>query len=127
MSSDPAPAPLVVTRLATGASYDAPHHFGVQSVRLAGREFGGADRFWLGLSRIAPGGGAGPDASPLEKVYFVLSGELVVTVAGTETVLRAQECCTIARNVERAIINRTDQEVEMLVVMPYPAAAGAAP
>ena len=43
-----------------------------------------------GVSHFLPGGGAGPDASPPEKVYFVLAGELTVIVGGKETVLKAE-------------------------------------
>ena len=43
------------------------------------------------MSHFLPGGGAGPDASPPEKVYYVLEGELTVIVGGKETVLRKND------------------------------------
>ena len=52
----------------------------------------------VGLSHFLPGGGAGPDASPPEKVYFVLDGELTVIVDGKETVLKANDTCFIGPN-----------------------------
>ena len=45
----------------------------------------------VGVSHFLPGGGAGPDASPPEKVYYVLAGELTVIVDGKETVLRKND------------------------------------
>ena len=44
-----------------------------------------------GVSHFLPGGGAGPDASPPEKVYYVLAGELTVIVDGKETVLKKND------------------------------------
>jgi hypothetical protein len=38
----------------------------------------------VGLSHFLPGDGAGPDASPTEKVYFILSGELTVIAGGAQ-------------------------------------------
>ena len=43
-------------------------------------------RLIFGISHFLPGGGAGPDASPPEKIYYVLAGELTVIVGGKETV-----------------------------------------
>ena len=54
----------------------------------------------VGVSHFLPGGGAGPDASPPEKVYFVLAGELTVIVGGKETVLEA----------ERQLLHRPERE-----------------
>ena len=56
-------------------------------LRLQGFEEGGPTNQWVGLSQFLPGGGAGPDATPFEKVYVVLEGEMTVIVDGTETVL----------------------------------------
>ena len=113
-------AELKVTRLADAAPYDAPNHFDVAAVRLQGFEPGGPKNFWVGLSRVAPGGRAGPDSSPLEKVYVVLTGALtVITDSGTVT-LGPRDSCTIGSNVKREMINRTDADAELIVVMPYP-------
>ncbi len=57
-------------------------------MRLFGAEAGGSKALIAGISHFLPGGGAGPDASPPEKVYYVLDGELTVIVDGKETVLK---------------------------------------
>ena len=51
-----------------------------QRLRFAvfGAEMGGSKALIAGVSHFLPGGGAGPDASPPEKVYFVLDGELPI-------------------------------------------------
>jgi hypothetical protein len=47
-------------------------------LRLQGREAGPSDTLWLGMSQILPGGHTTLDASPIEKIYFVVEGELTV-------------------------------------------------
>ena len=51
----------------------------------------------FGISHFLPGGGAGPDASPPEKVYYVLAGELTVIAGGKETVAGPAIPATSAR------------------------------
>lgn len=100
--------------------YDAPNHFDVKSLRLQGFEEGGPTNFWVGVSHFLPGGGAGPDASPLEKVYVVLAGRVRVTAEGEERVLEALDSVCIGANIEREVTNPGNEVATMLVVMPYP-------
>ena len=100
--------------------YEAPNHYDMRALRLQGFEPGGPTNFWVGLSHILPGGGAGPDATPLEKVYVVLAGQVTVT-AGAEThVLGPLDSVRIAPNVERKVLNCSNEVATMLVVLPYP-------
>jgi len=110
-----------VKRFADAKPYEAPNHHGVVGLRLQGFESAGPTNQWIGLSQFLPGGGAGPDSTPLEKVYFILDGEMTVIVDGRETVLRKFDSCTIPAGEVREIVNRTNGIVTMLVVMPYPA------
>lgn len=116
---------MIVRRFADAKPYEAPNHRDVRSMRLQGFEQGGPANQWVGLSHFLPGGGAGPDASPLEKVYVILSGEMTVIVGGKETVMGPLDSCTIPGGEEREIVNRSNAVCTMLVVMPYP--PGAAP
>jgi quercetin dioxygenase-like cupin family protein len=111
---------VLVKRFADAKPYEAPNHFDMRALRLQGFEPGGPERFWVGLSHILPGGRAGPDATPIEKVYVVLSGEVTVTAEGTEHVLKAYDSCRIGPNEERKLLNATNQVATMLVVLPYP-------
>ena len=110
-----------VKRFAEAQTYDAPNHFGVVGLRLQGFEPTGPKNQWIGLSQFLPGGGAGPDSTPFEKVYVVLDGEMTVIVDGAETVLRKYDSCTIPPGETRKIENRTNLVCSMLVVIPYPA------
>lgn len=111
-----------VTRLEAAEPYEAANHFDMRGLRLQGFEASPAKDFWVGLSHFLPGGGAGPDATPLEKVYVVVDGEVTVTTDDGEQTLRALDSCHLAPSERRGIENRTNQPASMLVIMPYPPA-----
>ncbi len=109
-----------VKRFADVPKYEAPNHRGVVGLRLQGFEEHGPKNQWVGFSQFLPGGGAGPDSTPFEKVYVVLEGEMTVIIDGAETVLAAMDSCTIPPGEVREIINRSNHVTKMLVVVPYP-------
>ena len=111
---------MLVKRFEDAEPYDAPNHWGVVGLRLQGFEDGGPVNQWVGLSHYLPGGGAGPDATPFEKVYVVLEGEATVIAGGGETVLRRYDSCTVAPGEERKVENRSNRVCTLLVAMPYP-------
>jgi mannose-6-phosphate isomerase-like protein (cupin superfamily) len=113
-----------VKRFAEARPYEAPNHWGVVGLRLQGFEPGGPTNQWVGFSQFLPGGGAGPDSTPFEKVYVVLEGRMTVIVDGVETVLGPMDSCTLAPNETREIVNRENHVCKMLVVIPYPPAVG---
>jgi len=114
-----------VKRFEDAKPYEAPNHRGMVGLRLQGFEEGGPKNQWVAFSQFLPGGGAGPDATPFEKVYVVTEGEMTVIAGGRETVLRAMDSCTIAPGEVREIVNRANHVCKMLVVIPYPPGAGA--
>lgn len=114
---------MLVKRFADARPYEAANHRGCFSVRLQGFEEGGPQVAWVGLSHFLPGGGAGPDSSPVEKIYVILEGEMTVIVDGKETVLRRLDSCTIPAGESREIVNRTNDVCTMLVAIPYPPGA----
>ncbi len=111
---------MLVKRFADAKPYEAPNHRGVRSLRLQGFEPDGPNGFWAGLSHFLPGGGAGPDASPPEKVYYVVAGELTVIVDGKEHVLRQHDSCYIGPNEMREIINRGNEVATIVVAVTAP-------
>ena len=112
-----------VTRLADARPYEAAKHFGMTGLRLQGHEASPSQNFWVGLSHFLPGGGAEMSASPLERVYVVLSGEVTVTTAEGATVLKAHDSCRLGGGETRAILNASNLPASMLVIMPYPEGA----
>lgn len=111
---------MKVNRFQEAKPYIAPNHFDVCALRLQGFEENGPTTCWVGLSHFLPGGGAGPDASALEKIYVVLAGELVVKTTTAEVTLYANDSCCIEAGEMREIKNRSNHVTTMLVVMPYP-------
>lgn len=111
---------MKVTRFSDARPYIAPNHYDMCSLRLQGFEENGPITCWVGLSHFLPGGGAGADASPLEKIYVVLAGEIVVKTSNTEVRLYANDSCCIHAGEMREILNLSNHVASMLVVMPYP-------
>ena len=110
-----------ITRFAEARRYDAPKHYDMRSLRLQGFDASAASFAWTGLSHFLPGGGAEMDASPLEKVYVVLSGEITIELEGGAThVLGPLDSCFIPGGEGRAIRNEGNAVATMLVTMPYP-------
>ena len=69
---------MLIKRFEDAETYEAPNHWGVTGLRLQGFENGGPENQWIGFSQFLPGGGAGPDSTPFEKVYVVLEGEMTI-------------------------------------------------
>jgi len=109
-----------VKRFADATSYSAANHRGNFGLRLQGFEEGGPTNQWVGYSQFLPGGGAGPDSTPFEKVYVLLEGELTVITEHQEIVLQPLDSCVIHANEVREIINNSNHVAKLIVVMPYP-------
>jgi mannose-6-phosphate isomerase-like protein (cupin superfamily) len=111
---------MAVKRFAEAKPYESPNHWDCKALRLQGFEDGGPKKFWVGMSHFLPGGGAGPDSSPLEKVYVIVAGEMTLEMDGKSTVLKANDSCCIPPGKERKIFNAGNDVASMMVVMPYP-------
>jgi len=111
---------MFVKRFEDARPYEAANHRECVGLRLQGWEKGSSQSHWVGMSHFLPGGGAGPDSTPFEKIYVVLEGELTVIIDGAETVLRKYDSCTIAADERREIVNRANAVCTLLVSIPYP-------
>lgn len=109
---------MQVTRFNQAQPYSAPGHHNMVGLRLQGEEASATDHFWVGYSQFLPGGGAHMGATPFEKVYVVLNGEIVITTDAQEVVLKANDSCRIAPDEQRRILNKTNTTVSMLVIIP---------
>src|SRR4030042_3066164 len=90
-------------------TYKAPGHFEMTAMRLQGQEETGATKFWMGLSHFLPGGGAewAYEDNPLEKIYFVLEGEITVKSKTEQFILRKWDSLFLGPNEGRAVMNKT--------------------
>ncbi len=111
---------MLVQRFVDAQSYEAPNHWDVKGLRLQGFADGGPENQWVGFSQFLPGGGAGPDSTPFEKIYVVIEGEMTLTIDGEVTTLGPMDSCTIPPGEERLLENRSNHVAKMIVVMPYP-------
>ncbi|MFN8201288.1 MAG: cupin domain-containing protein [Solirubrobacteraceae bacterium] len=111
---------MLVNRLDDVAPYEAPRHHGGHMLRLQGFDASPTEHFWVGLSHFLPGGGAEHDATPLEKVYVVVDGEVTVITDDGEATLGPLDSCHLAAGEARSVVNRRNRPASMLVVMPYP-------
>lgn len=109
-----------VTRINDAKPYFPPAHDDMRCLRLQGHEAGPADLMWLGMSQLLPGGGTSLDASPIEKYYVVLEGEVTITTDTTREVLRQWDSCRIAPGEKRALKNETNRPAAILLAMPLP-------
>jgi glyoxylate utilization-related uncharacterized protein len=105
--------------LAQVKPYEAAGHFKMVALRLSGKEETGAVKFWVGMSHFLPGGGAEFGATPAEKYYFVLDGEITVKTQKEEITLGKWDSAYIGPNEGRSILNKTNKPVSMLVVINY--------
>ena len=111
---------MIVRRLSEAKPYEAPNHRDYKSLRVFGAEMGGSQTLVFGISHFLPGGGAYDDATPVEKVYCVLEGEVTVITHDGEATLKKYDSCYLAPNESRSIENRTHSPASMLVAIPYP-------
>ena len=111
---------MQVTRIEDAPATDPPKHYDCRALRLQGFDVSPTTNFWVGMTHVLPAGGCERDATPLEKVYVVVNGELTIVTDEGETVLRQYDSCYLAPDEARAIENRTNLPASMIVVLPYP-------
>jgi mannose-6-phosphate isomerase-like protein (cupin superfamily) len=112
-----------VTRFGNAPEYHPPDHEGMKCLRLQGHEAGPADRLWLGVSVIAPGGHTDLRGSGVEKHYVVVKGEVTMRAQMPggpveEQVLREMDSVRIAPGEARQIVNRSNEPATVLLAMP---------
>ena len=111
---------MKINRLVDLEEYEAKGHFDMKGFRMQGFDASDTENFWVGLSYFLPGGGTTHSATPIEKVYVGIEGELTVITDDGEDNLRPMDSCYLTPNEGRSIINRTNKIATILVIMPYP-------
>ncbi len=108
---------MEVRRFDEAKSYDAPNHRNYVSYRLFGLDAGGPTNYLVVCTHFLPGGGAGPDSSPTEKVYVCIDGEITIIASGKEAVLQPNDSIYLAPNEEREIANRSHKPASIVAIM----------
>ncbi len=115
--------PARVVSISSAPEYHPPLHHGVVARRLQGMEAGSTERFVVGHSAIAPGGGVDAAPTAFETVYVVLHGELRLTTyagdgsADQQLVVCAGDSVHMPAGTQRSLHNAGNEAATMLVVL----------
>jgi len=113
---------MKVTKIEEAVGYSPPKHFDCHAMWLQHKSIGSEAPYWVGCSYFLPGGKAEWAASPLDKIYIVLDGEITVETEKEKVVLGPMDSVFIGPDENREVRNETNRIATMLVVMPYPPA-----
>jgi quercetin dioxygenase-like cupin family protein len=92
---------MKVIRRTEGTMYEAPKHSNVWSSRKIGEEE--TERLSVSLSHFLPNGGVEMSGSPTEKMYYILSGAMLVRTESETVTLQAGDIVYFKANEEREI------------------------
>ena len=88
-----------VVRFADARPYEAPlHDVTVHSMFLQHKLTGSEAQFWVSSSYYLPGAKAEMSASPLERIYVVLDGQLTVEFEDETVILNRMDTVYIGPN-----------------------------
>jgi quercetin dioxygenase-like cupin family protein len=105
-----------ITRANEAARYEAPGHFDVCTTRLHNPVDVNDGRIAMGLSHFLPGGGASKSSSPSEIIYYIIKGEISVTLEDGIFVLKAGDSIHLGPMTTKEIKNTGIVTAEMLVM-----------
>jgi quercetin dioxygenase-like cupin family protein len=105
-----------ITRANEAARYEAPGHFDVCTTRLHNPVDVNDGRIAMGLSHFLPGGGASKSSSPSEIIYYIIKGEMSVTLEDGIFVFKAGDSIHLGPMTTKEIKNTGIVTAEMLVM-----------
>lgn len=116
-----------VTKRAEATRYEAPGHFDVNTTRLHNPADVNDGTIVMGLSHFLPEGGANMAPANFEMVYYIVEGEMTVTLADdndveTSYVLTAGDSVHFGKGTKRCCKNTGCVSAQMLTVMIKPQA-----
>jgi mannose-6-phosphate isomerase-like protein (cupin superfamily) len=114
-----------ITRIDEAKTYQANNHDNMTCLRLQGKEASPCHQMWMGMSVFEPGGQTGLDGSDVEKIYFVVEGEITVfceSASGekSEVVLGPNDSCVFLIGEKRQLKNLSNQVAKVVLVMASP-------
>jgi mannose-6-phosphate isomerase-like protein (cupin superfamily) len=77
---------------------------------------------WMGMSVFEPGGQTALDSSTVEKIYFVVEGEVAVFCESkdglkSEDILYANDSCVFLAGEKRQLKNLSNQIAKVVLIM----------
>jgi mannose-6-phosphate isomerase-like protein (cupin superfamily) len=111
-----------VTRFNEARTYLAPNHDDMTCYRLQGKEASPCHQMWMGMSVFESGGQTGLDGSNVEKIYFVVEGEILVICeladgSMSEVTLQKNDSCVFLVGEKRQLKNVSGQIAKVVLVM----------
>ncbi|MCD8017703.1 MAG: cupin domain-containing protein [Oscillospiraceae bacterium] len=114
-----------VTMKNEAVPYEAPGHFDVRTTRLHNPAEVNEGTIVNGLSHFLPGGGADYLPANFEMIYYIVSGEMTVTMGNddettTDYVLHAGDSVHFGPGTKRGCKNTGTESAQMLTIMIKP-------
>ena len=110
-----------ITKANEAVTYEAPGHFDVRTTRLHNPVDVNDGRIVMGLSHFLPGGGATVNAIPPEFIYYIVEGEMTITMDDGSFVLKAGDSIHCGPMTKKEIKNTGIVTAKMLVILLPPA------
>lgn len=116
-----------VVRKYEAVKYDPPGHFECCATRLHNPTDVNAGTIVMGVSHFLPGGGAKMAPANFEMIYYIVEGEMTVTLKNAEGqeeeyILQSGDSVHFGKGTERASINTGAVAAQMLTIMIKPQA-----
>lgn len=93
-----------------------PKHFGMTTFRLLADEPGTDNGLGMSISYYLPGGGAEKGTAPVEMIYFVLEGEIVVESEEQKYVLKKGDAIHMGIGDSRSVKNESEYPASILII-----------
>ena len=111
-----------VTRQYEAVSCEAPGHFDTRATRLHNPVDVNDGVIMMNLSHFLPGGGAEMAPAGFEMIYYVVEGEMTITLRDEAeqeqgVVLKAGDSVHFGKGTQRSCLNTGTASAQMLVVM----------
>ena len=107
-----------VTRANEAYPYEANGHYDVRTTRLHNPEEVNDSHCVLGLSHFLPGGGAKMAPANFELIYYIIEGEMTVTMEdGEKYCLKKGDSVHMGPGTGRESLNTGITSAQMLVIM----------
>lgn len=94
-----------------------PHHYDMKSFKLVDARGAGEGMLGVSLSYYLPGAHTDMGEQPLETVYYVLSGELVVETEDASYPVKECQAIHIMAGERKRIVNAAKVPAEILVLV----------
>ena len=111
-----------ITRAEESAVYQAPGHFDCRTTRLHNPEEVNEGTIVHGLSHFLPGGGAEAAPARFEMIYYIIEGEMTVTLYddndnAEEVVLHKGDSVHFGKGTKRGCVNSGITSAQMMTIM----------